>query len=223
MRNFLKRNLLKYVIFSMVFCGLNAFALSNDVYAAENLTDIQGHWAGNVIQEWVDNGLASGYPDGTFRPEKSITRAEYMALANRAFNFTDETEVNFSDVKPGDWYLSTIKKAISAGYISGYPDGTMRPKEPITRQEAAMIIAKIKGLTTNTQAIQTLTDGDEIGDWSKGYVGAVIEAGYMTGYTDGSFKANNQIKRGEAITAFNNAKKIASIYEKAGTFGQEMD
>lgn len=205
----------------MVFCGVNVFTLSNNAYAEGSLTDIQGHWAGNVIQEWVNNGLANGYPDGTFRPENNITRAEYMALANKAFNFEDEVEINFLDVEPGDWYLSTIKKAISAGYIGGYPDGTMRPKEPITRQEAAIIIAKIKGLQTNDQAVQELTDANGIASWSKGYVGAVVEAGYMTGYTDGSFKATNQIKRGEAITAFNNAKKIAFVYDKAGTYGPE--
>ena len=99
--------------------------------------DITGHWAEDVIREWLASGLASGYPDNTFRPDANISRAEFMTLVNKAFYLTQGQLINFKDVQVSDWYYDTIARAVAAGYISGYPDGTIRPEQSITRQEAA--------------------------------------------------------------------------------------
>ena len=181
------------------------------ITAAASHTDTKGHWASDVINEWTESGLANGYPDGTFRPDNPIKRAEYMVYANNAFKFTRENNITYKDVKPTDWYYSAVKKAVAAGYIGGYTDGTMRPEQPITRQEAAVIIAKIKGLQPNVQAAQNLKDSAQIPQWSKGFVGAVVAAGYMTGYPDGTFRAQNRIKRAEAITALNKAMVSTTV------------
>ena len=63
--------------------------------------DIKGHWAGPQITDWLNRGLCSGYPDGTFRPENSITRAEFITLVNKSFGFAGGAEVNLSDVSDG--------------------------------------------------------------------------------------------------------------------------
>lgn len=180
-------------------------------------SDLTGHWAGNTIQEWINKGLAKGYVDGSFKPDNNITRAEYMSLVNNAFGLTAKTEIQFKDVKNNDWYYEVIQKAVGAGYIGGYPDGTMKPDSPITRQEAAVVIAKIKNLEQNQVAASQLTDVSNIASWSKGYIGAVVKAGFMKGYPDSSFKPDAQIKRGEAIVALNNA--LGVVYDKAGTYG----
>jgi len=106
--------------------------------------DISNHWAKTVIEEWIHYGMANGYEDGSFKPNGNITRAEFMKLVNGAFDFTEETTIKFSDVPAKSWYEVVVKCAVAAGYISGYPDGTIRPNSPITREEAAVIIAKIK-------------------------------------------------------------------------------
>lgn len=184
------------------------------------MNDITGHWAEATIQEWLGKGFASGYPDNTFRPQAEITRAEFMTLVNKAFYFTQEAEIDFKDVSPSDWYYSAVGKAIAAGYIGGYPDGTMAPNNSITRQEAAIIIAKVKGLELNTQSLSAFSDAGTIAEWSKVYVGAVVKAGLMSGYPDGSFKPMSKINRAEAIVALNNTLAEAYlVYDKAGTFG----
>ena len=106
-------------------------------------SDIQGHWAGSQINAWVDNGLAQGYPDGTFKPDNTISRAEFISLTNHAFAFTAAANSNFSDVAANDWFAGEIAKSQAAGYITGYQDGAMRPNQVISRQEVATIIAKI--------------------------------------------------------------------------------
>lgn len=172
--------------------------------AYANLSDISGYWAEKVVVEWVENGLASGYPDGTFRPENDISRAEFMSLVNSAFEYTqEEEEIDYKDISTGKWYISIIKKAKAAGYISGYNDGTMKPDNPITREEVATIIVKLMDLRLDAKGIDGFKDKDKI-KWSKEYVGAVVNAKYMVGFTDGTFNPQKNITRGEAIYALNN-------------------
>ncbi|GAU77018.1 S-layer homology domain-containing protein [Fusibacter sp. 3D3] len=182
--------------------------------------DITGHWAENEIKAWLASGLASGYPDNTFKPDANISRAEFMALVNKAFYFTQGRAIDFKDVKASDWYYDAVARAISAGYISGYPDKTIAPNNPITRQEAAIMIAKARGLTLNSQSVSGFSDVSSIADWSKAYVGAVVTAGYMKGYPDGTFRPNDIIRRGEAVVALNNTLAEAHVvYDQAGTYG----
>lgn len=67
-------------------------------------SDIKGHWAEKQINDWVNKDLAKGYPGGTFKPDNSITRAEFITLVNRAFGFTEKAQVSFSDVSSKDWF-----------------------------------------------------------------------------------------------------------------------
>lgn len=178
---------------------ISIFPLS--VYASVN--DISDYWGKEVIAQWIEKGLANGYPDGTFRPKNNISRAEFMNLVNSAFGYTEEKEIDYKDAIEGKWYISTIKRAKAAGYITGYNDGTMRPDNTITREEVAVIIARITNLNLYEKGVEGFTDTENI-KWSKGYVGAVAAAKYMVGFPDGSFKPQNNITRGEAVYALNN-------------------
>ncbi|GAU77017.1 S-layer homology domain-containing protein [Fusibacter sp. 3D3] len=183
-------------------------------------SDIQKHWAQTTLEEWTTSGFASGYPDGTFRPDEMITRAEFMTLVNKVFYFTQENSINFSDVSVSDWYYSSVKKAVAAGYIKGYPDNTMGPNRSITRQEAAIIIAKVKGLELTSLNINNFSDASSIANWSRSYVGAVVNAGLMSGYPDGTFRPTDIIKRAEALVALNNAMSASyTAYDASGIYG----
>lgn len=81
------------------------------------LKDISEHWAKDKITQWIQKGFVSGYTDETFRPDKSITRAEFMTLVNRTFGFNQKTEIEFSDTTDKDWYYEEIAKAQTIGYI----------------------------------------------------------------------------------------------------------
>lgn len=181
-------------------------------------SDLTGHWAGSTIQEWIDKGLAKGYGDGSFKPDNNITRAEFISLVNNAFGFTSKADIQFKDVKSSEWYYEAIQKAVAAGYIGGYPDDTMQPNALITRQEAAIVIAKVKNLKLDAGLVNQFSDWGKMASWSEGYIGTVVKAGFMKGYPDGTFKPEAQIKRGEAIIALNNALKSV-LYNQAGTYG----
>jgi len=175
------------------------------VFAATPISDISDHWAKDQIQSWVDSEYINGYPDGTFKPDNNITRAEFMTIVNHAFGYTEKTEISYSDVTDGMWYTDTISAAKAAGYINGYPDGTMKPNAPITRQEAAVMIGKITGLESDEAAADEFADGKDIPAWSKGSVGACVTAEIFNGYPDGSFLGNNNIKRAESVVALSKA------------------
>jgi len=195
----------KSLVTVITLCALAAFVPTN-VYAAD-VYDMNGHWARETVQKWIDQGAVKGYEDGTFRPENSITRAEFMSLVNSLYGYNIANDVVFKDVAADAWYADTIGKAAAAGYIAGYPDGTIRPGSPISREEAASVLMKIMNLESNDAAGSAFTDMSSA-TWSKGAVGAVYSAGIMAGYPDGSFQAQNNIKRAEALVALDKALMI---------------
>lgn len=191
------------------------------LYAQESgLTDIQGHWAGQQISAWYEKGLAGGYEDGTFRPDKSITRAEFITLVNRVFGFTQQKPVNFKDVNEGDWYYEEIAKANAVGYISGYADGTMKPNNQITRQEVASILTRVlKTKLANTADIAKFADYGSIPEWSRGAINTVVNQGYMSGYPDNTFKPTRPITRAESIAVLDRA--AGTLLNSPGVHGPE--
>lgn len=204
-------SMLMVVVMLITMVPLTSFAAAND---------LEGHWSQSVVENWLNQGMIKGYPDGSFKPDKTITRAEFMAIVNKAFNLTEEADISFTDVKANDWYYKTVKLAKAAGYINGYPDGTMKPNSPVTRQEAAVMLGIIKKLTPNSEKASVFKDAESLPDWSKGYIGALADAGYFKGYEDGTFRASNSMKRAEAVVSAENIIKVQGlVYEKAGTYG----
>lgn len=167
--------------------------------------DFSGHWGEDTIQEWFDKDMLKGYEDGSFRPDAQITRAEFMTMVNNAFEFTEKADVNFRDVDSDDWFYSEVQKAVKAGYVIGYEDNTARPGIKITRQEAALIIARIKDLSNNTAGANKFNDVYDIASWAKGGVGAVADEKYMIGYEDNTFRPLRYISRAEALVTIDRA------------------
>ena len=133
-----KRGLKK--IICLLLCLMLVFPAA---LSAQPGIDYEGHWAKNSIKVLFEKGFVTGYTDGSFKPDKEISRAEFMAIVNRAVGFDEKAEISFKDVKQGEWYYEHIAGAVKAGYIKGFTDGTMRPAQNITKQEAAVIIARI--------------------------------------------------------------------------------
>lgn len=187
-----KRTLSMALAAALAFSPVQAFAASSD---------IAGHWAEDVITQWENAGMISGYEDGTFRPNNSVTRAEFVIMMNNALGLTEAGEVSFSDVQPGNWFYNAVAIAVAAGYCSGYEDGTFKPSATITRAEAAVMIANAAGLEQDATGAAGFTDS--IPAWAQGSVGAVVKAGFMSGYPDGTFAANQSITRAEAVSSLN--------------------
>ena len=170
------------------------------VFGASN--DIFGHWAEFTITKWQNEGRIGGYEDGTFKPDRAITRAEFVRLLNSAAPtaFTSSASINFSDVSESDWFYADVAKAVGGRVASGFEDGTFRPGETVTRMQAAVFICNAKGLTPNEAAANNFTDAAQIPSWAKGAVGAAVAAGYLSGYPDGSFGGSKGMTRAEAVS-----------------------
>lgn len=141
-----------------------------------------------LIMEFYDRGMTKGYPDGTFRPEGTITRAEFLTFVNRTFGFTEEVEtLDFTDIAGDEWFIHELKTAVENGYIHGYPDGTFRPEKQISRQEAAYVLNIILDYPAEIFA----ETEDEVALWAEDAVNALLQReiielqeGYFNGYKD---------------------------------------
>ncbi|MGI6605876.1 MAG: S-layer homology domain-containing protein [Peptococcia bacterium] len=196
-----------------------------------SFSDIGGHWAEKEIKAWTARELAGGYPDGTFRPDSPITRAEFVTLVNRAFDSSkmlgmDEMAISqtsgtagFRDVAATDWYAPEFAKAVAIGYLSGYPDGTVKPQNLLTRQEAAVLLARIMpsaGLAKDN----IFVDQAQIPEWSEAAIAAAANGGYMKGYPDGTFQPARPITRAEAISLLDRAVGTLSNHNRPLDDGQ---
>ena len=104
------------------------------------LSDIRpGDWYADTVGYAVQRGIVSGYPDGSFKPNKPITRAEFAAIASRFDALAQGNAISFSDLAPSHWGYNAIRSAATKGWISGYPDNTFRPEQAITRAEVTAI------------------------------------------------------------------------------------
>jgi hypothetical protein len=208
---FLKTALILTII-SMIFSSAGTV-----IGAAKPITDIGGNWAEKQIKSWIDRGLTNGYKDGTFKPNNTITRAEFIALINRSFGFTEKAEIQFADAKPANWYYNDVAIAVKAAYTTGYTDAqgvqTIGANKKITRQEAAVMIGRLLKLEDDPSGA-SFSDANEFADWSINVIGAVATTQIMKGYEDSSFKPVKPITRAEAVVSLDRA-----VTYKNATFG----
>jgi hypothetical protein len=201
--------LLSKVAFIFIFLAVQVIPISGITHAENqaSLRDINSHWAKEEINEWIDNGLISGYTDQTFKPNKVITRAEYISLVNKAFGYEHKAEETFIDVSPEKWFYNDVAKAKFNGYISGFDDDSFRPDQPISREQAAKIIYQIMQLEGQTVSRNTgaFVDDQLMSSWSKPYIREVVSRGYLKGYPDESFRPQKSITRAEAVVMLDKA------------------
>ena len=191
--------------------------LSMKVALFADLTDVSSHWAKDEIQYLTVKGVVGGYSDGEFKPDKTITRAEFFKMLNKIFGYSNKAQVSFDDVKDTDWYYEEIQKAVEAGYVSGYPDNTIRPNEEITRQEVAKVIALAFGLNyESSNFFHLFEDDDQMASWARPYIGALYNKGFVSGYQDGTYRPENNLTRGEAAKILSNAAGV--LYNIPGTY-----
>jgi uncharacterized protein YjdB len=199
-----------------VTAALLVIILGQAIVAGQAGGDLDGHWAKATINRWISREIMQGYPDGSFKPDAPIKRAEFAALINRTFGYTAIAAVKFTDMDGSEWFAPEIGKAVAAGYMNGYPDGSFRPQANIARQEAAVVLARIAGLKDSGGSI-SFSDRDSIPGWSRPAIAAVAGTGLITGYPDGSFRPGASITRAETATILD--RFIAEIFREEGTHG----
>lgn len=182
-----------------------AVATGQFILAKDNagITEIAG--AENTLAEAMKvarPAYFSGYPNGKFMPKKAMTRAEVSAVFARMATGKKDLAgfTSFKDVDDSQWFAASVGYMEKLGLISGYQDGTFKPHQSITRAEFARILA---GYANLTPAAGTSFADVKSNHWAKGYIGAVQEAGLMSGVGNGRFAPSAKITRQEVCTALN--------------------
>lgn len=200
--------------------------LSVPVQAA-GAADYSDHWAKAEIQTALQAGWVSGYPDGSFRPEETITRAEFTRMLLAAFRLTPDSEtVQFmaahsQSQRPledmeGHWLTDQgwLQAALVSGLVvsDDYNEHCFRPEKPVSRREIALMTVRALGLVylaqTQGQPLEA-ADREEIPEWVRGYIRLALEAGILTGYPDGTFRHEGTATRGEAAAMVARAVQYA--------------
>lgn len=163
-------------------------------------SDMANHWSREYVDKLASRGIISGYEDNSFKPESSVTRAEFVKLLTELFNIKSDKKAEFTDVSENDWYFSCISNAEKI--VSGY-DGRFMPNSPITRQDAAVIVYRLGKFAGGESA--EFYDFGEVSDYAKEAVCALSKAGVMIG-DGGYFRPQSEIKRGEAAALLYNAE-----------------
>ena len=168
-----------------------------------NLTDIKSHWAEKNIKQMVASGSVGGYPDGSFKPNDTITRAEFATMLVKAFKLENEGGKIFADTA-NHWAKNYIARATGSGIVSGYDADTFGPNNLITREQMAVMIAKAAKLTNAVEG-NAFADGTQIADWAREAVVKANGNGIISGYPDNTFRPRATATRAEAITVIVNA------------------
>ncbi|MBE6571231.1 MAG: hypothetical protein E7656_03150 [Ruminococcaceae bacterium] len=194
------KNMLAFVLALVLVVGCIPFAAFASTETAFGFSDFPTGWSNVAMTDAVENGLITGFGDGTVRPRQLLTRAEMAAIMVRAFGaeVAADIEGKYSDVTPDKWYYDEMAKAVNMRIFAGYEDSTMHPESPITRQEAILVIAR--ALVINSEdphLLDVYTDKEKIGDFAKGALATFTLRGYIHGYEDSTIRPTNNITREE--------------------------
>jgi len=161
-------------------------------------SDISNHWAKKEIIALTDRGIINGIGNYRFAPDRSITRAEAVAMIVKAYNPPLNTAGNrrFADVSPAHWANEFIARAVQQGWINGFPDGSFKPDRPITRAEMAVIIGKAEGVKPVTTYYRPFSDVATT-DWYAPMIFAMKSSGKLTGAEPNVFKPDKRASRAE--------------------------
>lgn len=158
---------------------------------------------GNLLNKKDHYAYMYGYPDNTFRPSRSMTRAEATAMFGRLLlkrpTKSKEFKKIYSDVNKDDWYASAITIMTELNIVKGYEDGSFKPNNPITRAEFATMASqfdKLSGGSLNFTDVNT-------SHWAYSYIASAYNKGWISGYPDGSFKPEKSISREEVVSITN--------------------
>lgn len=145
-------------------------------------------WITPILSDLAQRQLVSGFPDGSFRPEAPMSRAEFAAQINRLFVLNSRpVQQTYPDLATTHWASGSIQSAMEMGFLSGYPDRTFRPEESVTRLQ--VILALSSGLSLKTSqhpdlVLRDYLDAHQVPAWAKAPVVAALEAEVVVNYPD---------------------------------------
>ena len=172
------------------------------------------HWADPYGEQLVEWGIIKSSPD--LRLGDTITRAEFAAMCNRAFGFNRLGGTPFIDVPSSAWYAQDIDIAYNAGYFKGTSGSEASPLGSLTREQAAVLVARCMVMQESVGESLGFTDSRDLSDWSRGLVSTIADEGIVGGLPGGGFAPSNEITRGEVAAIL--VRAIGNPINKPGSY-----
>lgn len=173
------------------------------------------YWAYPFIMALAERGIVTGFGDRTFRPQAPVTRAEFAAMTQRAFDRSGQGKsVNYSDIPSGFWASSAIQSATRTGFLEGYPGNVFQPKQQIPRVQVLVALASglgLKAAPNPSQALGRFQDAQQIPQWATNQVSAATNAGLVVNHPN-----QNQLNPNRDATRAETAAFIYQALAEAG-------
>ncbi|MCZ1265709.1 S-layer homology domain-containing protein [Paenibacillus tundrae] len=166
----------------------------------KTFSDISGHWANRSIGAAVKLRMVDGYENGSFRPNASVTRAEFTAMIARAFGLgKNSASASFKDTK-SSWAAGYISALADKGVITGYSDGSFKPNATISRAEMVTIIARVLNLNALATSAPTSFSDVDSSNWAAAAIAQASSANLVQGLSSSVFSPSVKATRAEAVT-----------------------
>ena len=177
------------------FSLLLAVSLTLGMVPGLTLTFAAAHWADGYLDQLVDWGVMRA--DQTGAPDTPLTRAEFMAIINRAYGYTKTGPIPFTDVSVGDWFYDDVAIAYTAGYTLGTSATTFHPNQTLNREQAVCILARNMMMEETPGENLAFSDARDVSSWARGLVKTAVDNYIINGYPDGSFGPQDTVSKGQ--------------------------
>lgn len=199
-------------------------SLTNSTYSVVwnpiEFSDAANHWSKQAVNNMGSRMVIDGTGSGKFSPDRDITRAEFAAIVVRGLGLKPERGATpFPDVRTTDWYNGVVNTAHAYGLVSGFADGTFRPNDKITREQAMVILAKAMNITglgdklaaqSAEAVLRPFADAAEVSAWAQSGVADSVQAGLVTGRSASALAPQAYMTRAEV------AALVERLLQKSG-------
>lgn len=180
---------------------------ASDLAQATSFSDLQGNWAESFIQALTARNIIQGFPDGSFRPDEPVTRAQFAAMIRKAFQKNSTQEViEFVDVPAYYWAREAIQSAYQMGFLVGYPNRVFKPNQNIPRVQVLVALANGLDLSAKPETTAALNtyfqDAAQIPDYARNSVAAAAEKSIVVNYPTVKLLNPNQLATRADVAAF---------------------
>ncbi len=200
----MKKNIIRLVAFVLLLAMLPLTAFAEKV-STEGY-DFPDDWSHDALVFAVENGILAGDENQNLNPTNNITRAEMAAVLVRLLGASESADLSaYTDVSESAWYYTELSAAVAAGIFGGTSNTTMHPMNPITREQAIVVLSRAFGIVTeNRDAWKDFDDSFYFCDYSKDCLCAMKEVGAAKGYSDNTFHPQGYITRAEVASLLYN-------------------
>lgn len=179
------------------------------------------HWADSYLDQLVDWGVIRA--DQTANPDAPITRAEFMAVINRAYGYSEKGPIPFEDVLETDWFYDDVSIAYTAGYMAGTSDITASPNDTLTREEAVCILGRNMMMKETPGESLAFADSRDVSTWAQGTIKTAVDFDIVSGYPDNTFHPQDPMSKGQMAVMVTQCLGLPvqqdGTYELGGVYG----